>query len=384
MSPVSIILANSDKTRWIVDAARNALRSADVIFCDQSVPTHWLQAVGSKARRVVVETTYESQDQARTAIVSACRGGRRVVRLHWQASWRDAVVLRDMRYLGDRKIEVDFVPGIEPGADSWSTWTQQRPLFGKRIVVLRMRGQASATADLLQTRGAQPWVVPTIVLGPCPDPNRFAHVLKNLSFYDFVAFTSTNGVQRTFEVLDELGLDARAFGSCKVAAIGSVTARRLTKLGIKPDVVAKTFVGEALASEILSSLGSGVGKKVLIVRALEARPALPEILREKGIVVDVVPAYETLCPPRQELAPLVSALKGGGVDAVLLTASSTVNNLCTALGDGYAELLSGTVLASIGPITTEKAKDLGLEVAVQAKTFTMTGVMEALEEHWSK
>jgi uroporphyrinogen III methyltransferase/synthase len=285
--------------------------------------------------------------------------------------------------LKDAAIDFELHPPVELAADSWLTWLDERPLFGRRVAVLRMVGQASETGELLRSRGADPWVVPTIELHPPEDREALRDALRRLGDYDLVAFTSVNGVERAFEELGELGLDARAFGRSRVAAIGDGTARRLADRGIRADVVAKVFRGEGLAESILEWLGDARGKRVLVPRALEAREVLPEMLRQAGAQVDVVAAYRTLAPAPESLQSLVGALEAGRVDAVLLTSSSTVTNLCQALGEGYLRLLGRTCVASIGPITSARARELGLEVGVEAEKFTIAGLVDALERYFS-
>jgi uroporphyrinogen III methyltransferase/synthase len=266
-------------------------------------------------------------------------------------------------------------------------WFDARPLFGKRVLVVRAEGQAEDTARLVRRRGAEPIVFPAIVLRSPPDPERVTQAIRELGAYDLVAFTSENGVARFFARLREEGRDARAFGHAKIAAIGSGTAAALAPHGIAADVVPRDFVGEALAKAILDALG-GSGEKpdgskvrVLIPRALVAREVLPDTLRAAGCEVDVVPVYETVAPPPEKRDELRALLTAGGADIVMVTSSSTVTHLCDLLGDRAAELLSRVLIASIGPITTETAAKRGLRVAVTAEVSTVAGLLSAIEEH---
>ena len=384
MSSVALILLGSEHPGWLVEAARDALLAAELLFVDAAVPASWLAPlINPSAKKIEVEATDEARESARRQLVKRGHTGEAVARVYWRADCQDPTVLRDARTLHDAPVAFELFPGVEPAAETWSAWLAERPLFGRTVAILRMVGQASETADYLRTRGAEPWAVPTIELHPPPDLAPLRDALKRLSTYDMVAFTSANGVEQTFEVLSALGLDARAFGGCLVAAIGTVTAKRLAERGIVADVIAKAFRGEALAEGILESLGDPSGKRVLVPRALEAREILPDMLRDAGAEVDVIPAYQTLPPPAEGLEPLKRALAAGRVDAVLLTASSTVTNLCGALGEGYEALLANTCLASIGPITTDRATELGLTVRVEAEQFTIPGVISALESHFS-
>lgn len=260
-------------------------------------------------------------------------------------------------------------------------WFDARPLFGKRVLVTRAREQAAGAAALLRERGAEPVVVPTIEPRPPVDPAPLRDAIARLSSWDFVAFTSQNGVAFAFDELARQKKDARAFGGAKVAAIGPATAQSLRERGIVPDLVAKDYTGEGLAEEMLTVAKPGA--RVLVLRAKQAREALPDALRAAGCVVDVVPAYETHAAGRDAVGPLAADLEHGRIDAVLFTSSSTVTNLVDALGPNARALLSRTTLASIGAITTKTAEEAGLTVAVTARASTVPGLVGALEEHFA-
>ncbi|MEQ9319792.1 MAG: uroporphyrinogen-III synthase, partial [Polyangiaceae bacterium] len=256
------------------------------------------------------------------------------------------------------------------------SWFDRQPLFGQRVLVTRPAHQIAPTAAMLRRRGAQPVPFPTIALEPSPDPDRVARAVSELSSYDMVAFTSDNGVQHFWSAIEAAGKDARAFGAALIAAIGPATAGGLTRHGLRADVVAETFVAEQLAESILSSLTPGA--RVLLPRAAVAREVLPEMLREAGMAVDVVPVYRTVtATPKGDIDQVVD-----GIDVVTLTSSSTVDSLCTMLGEGAPELLAGKVIASIGPITTATAEAHGLEVTVTATVSTSPGLVEALEDYF--
>jgi uroporphyrinogen III methyltransferase/synthase len=197
--------------------------------------------------------------------------------------------------------------------------------------------------------------------------------------YDWVLFTSSNGVEQLRLELERTGRDARAFGSARVGAIGPKTAEALSRLGIVADVVAREFVGEGLASAVL---GQGTPRRVLLLRALVARDALPEVLRAQGCEVDVVAAYETKSLAGSG-AELRRRIEGGDVDAILFSSSSTVTSTLQALGEGGVELLRRVVVGSIGPITSRTLEDAGIVPTVQAASYTVDGLLDALEQHFS-
>jgi uroporphyrinogen III methyltransferase/synthase len=281
---------------------------------------------------------------------------------------------------GDARVLVAF-GGPEPAL----RWFEGRPLFGKRVLVTRAREQAGGTASLLRELGADPWVVPTIELGPPADPQPLAHALRELrgGGYDWAAFTSANGVDRTWEALLAAGADARAFGGVRLAAIGPATAHALEAHGLRPDVVAREFRGEGLAAAILDEAFARPSSRVLLARAAKARDALPDALRAAGHRVDVVAAYETRPASGDAAEALAAELGAGRVDAVTFTSSSTVENLCDLLGPRAPALLALARVASIGPITTETAASRGVRVDVTAESFTTAGLVEALAKSYA-
>jgi uroporphyrinogen III methyltransferase/synthase len=201
--------------------------------------------------------------------------------------------------------------------------------------------------------------------------------------YGWVAFTSANGVERAWAELRGAGGDARALATVRIAAIGPATARALEGRGLRADVVAKEFRGEGLAEAMLAAMATGGSRpRVLLARAAKARDALPEALRSAGCEVDVVAAYETRAPPAEVTAALRSELEAGRVDAVALTSSSTVDNLCDLLGEAAPHILSGLRVAAIGPITKDTALARGLRVDVVPGEYTLPALVDALAESY--
>jgi uroporphyrinogen III methyltransferase/synthase len=267
-------------------------------------------------------------------------------------------------------------------------WFDQQPLFGRRIVVTRPEHQAEDMARQLRAKGAEAVVVPAITIVAPPDPARLEAALQVLGSYDLVAFTSANGVDRVFEVLDRQRRDARAFGAALVAAIGPGTEAALARRAIVADVVAAEFRGEGLAEAILAELAihpapAGKHRRVLILRALVARDALPAALRTSGVEVDIVAAYETKPAPAETVQALARDLEARAIDAVTFTSGSTVRELVQALAPRAQELLEGTIVAAIGPVTADVARGEGLRVDLVANPYTVAGLIDALEHHFA-
>ena len=259
-------------------------------------------------------------------------------------------------------------------------WFDVGPLFGKRLLLARAAEQQNSSADELRRRGAAAVPMPLISIEDPPEPQLLRLAVRRLHAYDWILVTSANGARRLCEAVTAEGLDARAFATAKIGAIGPKTAEALSPLGLKPDLVAEQHVAEGLVADLL---GRGAIGRALLVRALEARDVLPDQLSRAGVQVDVVAAYQTRQLSEQQGPQLRSMLLAGDIDAVLVTSSSMANALADALGDRARELLSGTVVASIGPVTTETLRRAGLDVQVVARTFTIAGILDALEEYFA-
>jgi uroporphyrinogen III methyltransferase/synthase len=260
-------------------------------------------------------------------------------------------------------------------------WFETRPLMGKRIVVTRSREQASDLVMRLSDMGAECLECPTIEIRPPADWSLLDRAIESLSAYDWLVFTSVNGVQFFFDRLFEKGKDVRALHQVHTAAIGPATARRLLDFGLKSDIVPKTFRAESVV-EAFEAVPLQ-GKKILLPRAAEARPILPVELSRMGAVVDEIPVYETH-QARDSGDMLMQALKSREVDMVTFTSSSTVKNFKALLPDteDLQTLMQGVAVAGIGPITSDTARELGFEVHITADAFTIPGLCEAIERYY--
>lgn len=257
-------------------------------------------------------------------------------------------------------------------------WFERRPLFGQTVVVTRTRQRASDLSDQLRNLGARVIEAPTIELSPPADPAAVDQVMQDMDRFDWVVFTSANGVRFAKERLLATGRDARAFGRARLAAIGEATAAAIRdELCLKVDLCPESFVAEALA-DAFASKQEIAGKRFLLLRADIARPVLRQRLQAGGAVeVLDVPIYET--KPAASLPPvLLEALDAGEVSWVTFTSSSTAKNFIALLGEGGREKLRGVNLASIGPITTATLSDLQLEPTIEAETYTIDGLVAAL------
>jgi uroporphyrinogen III methyltransferase/synthase len=248
-------------------------------------------------------------------------------------------------------------------------WLEQRPLHGRRVVVTRARAQASGTARTLAALGAEVVELPAIRIEPRLDTDEVRRAVDEIHSYALVCLTSPNGAHLLFDALADAGRDARALANATVAAIGPGTAAVLRERGIVADIVPERSIAEALA-EALNEVDV-YERPVLVARAAEARDVLPDALRERGAQVDVVALYETVAED-----PDPEAIEAAqDADYVTFTSSSTVRNLMAAVGDRFPD---GARVVSIGPVTSEAAREAGLEVHVEAERHDPEGLVEAL------
>ncbi|HEV8292723.1 MAG TPA: uroporphyrinogen-III synthase, partial [Tepidisphaeraceae bacterium] len=257
-------------------------------------------------------------------------------------------------------------------------WFESRPLFGQTIVVTRTRQQASELSEKLEELGARVIEAPTIELSPPKDWESVDRMLRAMGTFDWVIFTSANGVVHTKERLAAIGLDSRAFGNARIAAVGEATAEAIgEQLNLWVDLCPQAFVAEALGEELMKK-NDVRGKKFLLLRADIARVVLREQLQKAGAseVVDLA-VYESKSV--SSLPPAVSeALKEGQVNWVTFTSSSTAKNFAKLLGKNYLEKLAGVGIASIGPITTATLNELGIPPTAVAEASNLDGLVEAI------
>jgi len=261
-------------------------------------------------------------------------------------------------------------------------WFDKKPLFGKRIVITRARAQASGLVSQLTKLGAQCLEIPTIQIIPSADTAPLKTAIDHLKDYDWLVLTSVNGVKFFFDTLFAMGKDVRALGHLKFACIGPVTKERLADYGIISDILPETYRAESVV-DAFSSMDMQ-GKKVLLPRAKVARTILPEELGKMGAVVDEVTAYETILSDDGK-EKLISLLTDKEIDAVTFTSSSTVTNFMSLLESrNAAELLKGVTIASIGPITSDRARSFGIEPDLEADPFTIPGLVDALLTYYER
>jgi uroporphyrinogen III methyltransferase/synthase len=255
-------------------------------------------------------------------------------------------------------------------------WFEKRPLFGKRIVVTRTRHQAGALTASLRELGADVYELPTIRIEPPTDERAFAESVVHSNQYDWIVFTSPNGVMAFFEKFFEFRSDAREIGGVRIAAIGPATAAKVKEYRFAVDLQPKEFVAEAVV-EAFKEQGSIENQTFLLARAEQARDVLPDKLTELGAIVDVVAAYRTV-PETGDITGGIERFRSEGADLITFTSSSTAENFMAL----KLPLPAGLKTASIGPITSKTMRDLGLTVDIEAAHYDIPGLVEAIRNHY--
>jgi uroporphyrinogen III methyltransferase/synthase len=257
-------------------------------------------------------------------------------------------------------------------------WYEQRPLAGRRIVVTRTRKQASALSGALKALGADVMELPTIRITPPSDLPAFAELVQDAHIYDWIVFTSPNGVTAFFDLFYKLYDDTREIGGARIAAIGPATAQRVRDFHLHVDLQPEEFVAEAVVQGFQKQ-GNLENLRILLARAEGARDVLPKELSNLGAIVDEGFAYRTVAETRDITGARRRFLEEGA-DLITFTSSSTVENFLT-LGLKWPKRMR---IASIGPITSKTVRDRGLMVDVEARRHDIPGLVEAIRNFYGK
>ena len=260
-------------------------------------------------------------------------------------------------------------------------WFDNRPLFGKKILVTRAREQASKLVDKLEAKGAQCIQAPTIKI---IEPTSYADLdkaISTLATYDWVIFTSTNSVEIFCQRMYGKKVDSRQFGQAKIVAVGSATAAKLLEYGIIADMVPTEFKAEGLLAMLKGHIMASA--KVLLPRVQEARETLPKGLVAMGAKVDIVSLYQTVVGDADG-EQIKEKLEKDMLDLVTFTSSSTVTNLLKLLGTDGVNLLSKVKVACIGPVTAQTCRDNGIKPVFTLENYTIDNFADAIEDFFAK
>jgi uroporphyrinogen-III synthase len=253
------------------------------------------------------------------------------------------------------------------------------PLNGKKIVITRAHQQAPSFAIELERLGAEVISLPTIEIRPPQSFQPLDKALKKIPAYDWLILTSVNGVNALEKRMEKVDMSAGMLNHLSIAAIGPATRAALEQLGLHVDVMPEQYVAE----EVVSALKDKVrGQKILLIRAKVARDVIPNQLRDAGAEVEVVEAYETIVPANAQ-EKLHALLAGEKLpDVITFTSSSTAKNFASVLGQNISpkHALKGVLIASIGPVTSNTLREIGFHVDIEAKDFTIPGLITAIVE----
>ena len=306
-----------------------------------------------------------------------------VALIRWATTARQETLVGTVADIAQRVSETGFAaPAVAVFGDVVSlrdqlSWFESRPLMGKRIVVTRTRTQAGALTKQLRVLGADVLELPTIRIEPPSDLRAFAELVQDAHAYDWIVFTSPNGVNAFFELFYKLYNDAREIGAARIAAIGPATAQRLKEFHMHVELQPEEFVAEALVHEFKKQ-GGVENLRILLARAEKARDVLPKELSAMGGIVDEGFAYRTVPETRDDNGAR-RRLGEEGADLITFTSSSTVENFM-ALNLPWP---AGMQVASIGPVTSKTARDLGLNVDIEARRHDVPGLVQAIQKFYT-
>ena len=306
-----------------------------------------------------------------------------VAMIRWGTTGQQQTIQGTLATISDVAAKVDFKPpavtviGEVARLRDKLNWFERRPLFGKRIVVTRSREQASELVRQLVDLGADVLEIPTIHIKPPKTLAPLREAIAGLGVYDWLVFTSPNGVDAFFHEFFAKHKDIREMGALRIAAIGAVTTQKLAELHLEVDLQPAEFTTEALLAEFKQSV-SCENLKFLMPRADLADEQLARGLEALGAIVDDLDAYQTL-PDTEDRNGHRARLLSEGADLVTFTSSSTATNFCnlvdvSALRARFPQMR----FVSIGAQTSQAAREKGLEVAAEAKVHTIPGLVDAI------
>jgi len=320
----------------------------------------------------------------REMLAQGVRADLPVALVRWATTGRQETLVGTLENIAQRAVNIGFeAPAVAVFGDVVSlrkdlNWYEKRPLSGKRVVVTRTRKQAGALSDRLRALGADVFELPTIRIEPPTDLREFAELVQDAHVYDWIVFTSPNGVDAFFEIFYKLYDDAREIGGAKIAAIGPATAQRVRDFRLHVDLQPEEFVAEAVAREFQKQ-GGVENLRILLARAEKARDVLPRQLSSLGAIVDEGFAYRTV-PETRDMSGARRRFLDEGADLVTFTSSSTVENFLAL----HLPWPKGMLVASIGPVTSKTARDHGLKIDIEARRHDIEGLVEAIRNFLAK
>jgi uroporphyrinogen III methyltransferase/synthase len=257
---------------------------------------------------------------------------------------------------------------------------KDKPLYGKRILITRAHNQAKELSDLIREYGGNAIEVPTIKVIPPEDWKGLDFALCRIKDYDYLIFTSVNGVKYFFLRFKKMGGKNLDLKGLKIIAIGPKTAETIISQGFKVNLIPQEYIAEGIINDL--SKEEIYGKKFLLPRSKIARNILPEKIKEYGGSIDVIEAYQTVVP-FESSEKILALLKDRGIDIIVFTSSSTVRNFIKILEPyGKITLLEDIILTCIGPITASTAKEYGLKIKIIPNEYTIKALVKSLVQYY--
>ena len=287
-------------------------------------------------------------------------------------------IVEDVKKAGLTSPAIIIVGDVVTMRDTLS-WFESKPLFGQRILVTRAREQASAFSEMIEAAGGEAWEAPTITIDYKEESNELADAVKKSGEYDWIIFTSVNGVHSFFKAMKKNNCDIRTLGKAKICAIGPKTREVLENKGLLVEAMPEKFVAESVIECLKPLLQPG--ERILLPRSDLARDVLVDVLKQMGMIVDEVIAYRTKKVDRFN-AEIIEKIKDKSIKIVTFTSSSTVKNFMSFIED--KSILEGIKLASIGPITSKTLKEFGFEPDIEAEEYTIKGLYDAIVAYVNK
>ena len=308
-----------------------------------------------------------------------------VAMVRWGTTGRQQTISGTLDTIADVVAETGFkapavtiIGGVSTLRDSLN-WFEKRPLFGQRVVVTRTRKQASKLTVALKDYGAEVMEIPTIKIVPPTDNEPIIESITGIGSYDWIIFTSPNGVTHFFDYFFKAYRDVRDLGNLRFAAVGPATAKKLKELHLTVDLMPEVYTAEATAQALLD-FQNVENISVMLARAEEANSELPKLLEDQGAIVDDIAFYKTV-PETEDRNGAAESFEEDGADWITFASSSAVKSFDTRFGLSKCfEDDPGLKLASIGPETTKALHELGLNPTVEASEHTIAGLARALLE----
>ena len=346
----------------------------------------WAQVAKIPGTKVILMGVQRMREISQALIAHGLAADTPVAMVRWGTTGRQQAIEGSLATIADAVEKSKFTaPAVTIIGDvvklrKTLNWFEQRPLFGRRIVVTRTREQASELSRRLIELSADVLEIPTIKIEPPERLQDLADALLELNSYDWLIFTSPNGVAMFFEYFFKAFEDLRDIGGVRIAAVGPATAARLKEMHLKVDLMPEEYVTAKIASAF-TDYESIENLKILLLRAEVANPELPRELEGMGAIVDDVACYKTV-PETEDVNGAATTLLESGADWITFTSSSTVENFHARFDlPALLKKFSQIKLASIGPETTKALAALGVKPAAEAKPHTIDGLVKALVNH---